>query len=60
MESTLKGKNLLLKEQILSLRVDSILVGFLCPEMQTGSHESRFPLKNGGKNMEVNLRVNKV
>ena len=36
--STLKGENLLLEEQILSIKSRSILVGFLWPAMQTESY----------------------
>ena len=52
---TLKGKNLLLSEQILFLRVTSILDGLYQLRKQTGSHETCLPLQTWQKKMEVYL-----
>ena len=50
--STLKRKNLLLWEQILSFRSRPPLEGFLCTEKHTRSHISCFcMIKQSGKNM---------
>ena len=40
--ASLKGKNLLLKEQILSFRVAAILTGISHPEKQIGTHKKYF------------------
>ena len=45
----LKGKNLLLKEQILSLRADPILEGLRRPGKQTEGYKSYLPLKTPRK-----------
>ena len=39
MGSSLKGKNLLPREQILSFKIRPLLKGFYCPGKQTGSQK---------------------